>query len=159
MVYCGYPRYPHAYWWPDRVLIWVSKLVVWDIPGPFRGNSHYNPIPQSWHSTWHNFHGWQWLHIGLSKASTQAALLLLCSTSQLYQEKSARQGPWGGQCAICSSLWEESPWGQAWYCSIFLSIWRAMLQCFTWSSHSPCLSEGRKSCKSQRTFKERKLDW
>lgn len=62
---------------PRWVLIWVSRFVVWGILDPSQGHSHYTPMPQSWHSTWHICHGWQCLHIGSSKVSKKFTFLLL----------------------------------------------------------------------------------
>ena len=66
-----------SYQCPGGVLIQVSRLAVLHDLGPWGipiTPHYFNP---GHHATWHNWNGWQWLHIGLSKVSKKSAPLLL----------------------------------------------------------------------------------
>ena len=54
---------------------------------------HYTPLPQSWHSTWHSCHGWQWLCVGLPKVFKKSALALY------------RPDVWSQWVSCLASLW------------------------------------------------------
>lgn len=79
---------------------------------------------------------------------------------QVNLPRSSQSG-WGPEMDIGPSAapCRQKPTGTGLALQCFPQVWRVVLQGFTWSSHSHCLSEGRQSCRLQRTLeKENQTD-